>query len=476
METVHIDAVDQLQYFIQQLSTPLGMAMVLLFLLALFAVIFMPVLRWIYLGTAIWTSTLAYYGYAKLDENVLMSPLQQLRDYGRPITVALLIALLIPSLIAQRGIRGKVTCAGLWGLGIYQIIFSARLAAGGDMVHGVLGGLILFITFMVMLLGVTRWVQVPKDADKVINTIVFSVALFVISNIMQLLVNPAAVGAAGGRFYGTTGNPQHAGLILSASIAPLLYFAFAPGRGKLLRLSGILLLIPVVGMTAWTGSRTAALVTLVSLGIMFRLKLGKLIYILPILFISFVVVMQFANYLVAAQFPEYAGLMQSSDVLGFGQHIIDTTDTRSDVWYWTFQTFLANPLYGSATGAVGYTENSYLAIAANFGLVGLLPLLFVLVASCFAMFRVWKLRPQLGPHAAMAEMVVAGLFSLFMGALFEGYLGGTLSFPIYMLYVYLCLIPFLIDLAHRQAFYATGMPVAMPLTDQPYGGYQPQYT
>lgn len=445
---------DQLQWFLSQLSTLNGVAAMLLFLAAMLLVLFVPMLKWVYLGTAMWTATLGFYGYAQLGVNVLITPLQQIRDYGRPITTALLIALLIPSLISQRGVRSKLTCAGLWGLGIYQIIFCTRLAAGGDYARGFIGGLILFITFMVMLLGVTRWMQSPKDADKVLCTMVFSIALFVISNIAQIMVNRNAVGG-NGRFYGTTGNPQHAGLILAAGIVPLLYFISSPGRKRFLRLFGILLMIPLVGMTAWTGSRTAALVVIVSLGVMYRLKLGKLIWVLPILVIGYIATMQYAA------------------ITDFGEHLLDPSDTRSMVWYWNLQSFLDNPLYGTAGTDVGYSENSYLAIAANFGLVGLIPLLFMVLAAGYGMIHLWRLRPRLGAYAGMAEMVVAGLASLFAGAFFEGYLAGTLTFPIYMLYLYLCLIPFLTELARQQSVSA-GMPEMMPLSGQQYATYPPQ--
>lgn len=447
---------DQFAFFIQQLSTPIGMLAVMLFVVALFLVMFVPFMRWVYLGIAMWTSTLGFYGYARIGENILMTPLQQIRDYGRPITSALLITLLIPALMGQRGIRGKLTCAGLWGLGIYQIIFCSRLAAGGEYTRGVIGGMILFITFLVMLFGVTRWVQIPKDANKVINTIVFSIALFVISNVVQILVNRTAVVGDNARFYGTTGNPQHAGLVLSLSITPLLYFIFTPERKKVLRLAGVLMLIPLVGMTAWTGSRTAALVAVVSLGVMFRLKLGKLIYVLPILVIGFIATMQFA------------------DIQGFGEHLLDPTDTRSNVWMWNFQSFMENPLYGVATTGVGYSENSYLAIAANFGLVGLVPMIFMLVAACYAIIRIWRLRPSLGPYSTMAELVVAGIASLFIGAFFEGFLAGTLSYPIYILYLYLCLISFFFDLAQRQ-IYTQGVPYVLSQSDQRYAIQQAQF-
>jgi hypothetical protein len=59
-------------------------------------------------------------------------------------------------------------------------------------------------------------------------------------------------------------------------------------------------------------------------------------------------------------------------------------------------------------------------------------------------------RRYLGEHVMLADLVTAGLVSLFIGATFEGFLLASLTMPIFVIYMYLALATFLIDAVHVQ--------------------------
>jgi hypothetical protein len=120
-------------------------------------------------------------------------------------------------------------------------------------------------------------------------------------------------------------------------------------------------------------------------------------------------------------------------------------DTRSQVWSSMWQNFLEHKLWGGMAEEFGVGENSYLAVASNFGLVGLVPMCLFLIATAWNLFRLARVRKFLGEQVLLADACTATLIALAVGAMFEAYIMGTLSFAVMCCYIFLSIITFILD-------------------------------
>jgi hypothetical protein len=140
------------------------------------------------------------------------------------------------------------------------------------------------------------------------------------------------------------------------------------------------------------------------------------------------------------------------------------------VWMNMLGEFFAHPLAGVIEGRdIAVSENSYLAVASRVGLLGLVPMMIALVLIGLALFRLQRLRRYLGNDALAADVVTAGIVSLLVGSVFDGYLVGTISFQLFYFQVALAIATFLLDYAEQSAWSASaaaeqghGFDVVMP--------------
>jgi O-antigen ligase len=229
---------------------------------------------------------------------------------------------------------------------------------------------------------------------------------------------------------GTTGNPQHCAVVLGLCITPLCYLVSQPYQtfkkriffGGVAALAGIFLL--------WTGSRTGVLMGFVGLVVMYRYRMGR-----ALLLASFAAIFVMI----------FLAVFSNVDI--FSQHLISGEDTRTGIWRTQWDQFLSHPILGANFGLFGYSENSYLATAARYGIVGLIPLFIMLGIAGRSIVRLHRSRKFMGDFTLAADMVIGSLISLAVGAWFEAYLLGTLTFMVYLIYIDFALMNALIDLA-----------------------------
>jgi O-antigen ligase len=139
-------------------------------------------------------------------------------------------------------------------------------------------------------------------------------------------------------------------------------------------------------------------------------------------------------------------------------------DTRTYIWRDMWYMFLRDPIMGYMEGTFGVGENSYLSAAAVMGLCGLIPLLTFLFLTGLALTKALRLRSVLGEERHFADMCTGGVIALLCGAMFEGYLLGTLTFPVFGVYVYLTMLNFANDVGEttqQQALYHNEYPGAL---------------
>jgi hypothetical protein len=214
-------------------------------------------------------------------------------------------------------------------------------------------------------------------------------------------------GAAAGRYFGLTDHPNFMAVI-SATAAGYVLSSYLIFKGcfliKVVRSISFLMGVVVLFLT---GSRTGLVILCNS--VLFTVVYGLRIGIIGKGFFFTVCCILF----ISGIFYLYGGdeFWSSYDRLSGGE------DTRSAVWMAMIQNFSDNALLGS--GSSPNSENSFLKILGVSGVVGAWPfMVFVvlIVRRCFAIITDGiYLNKYAVPSASM-------ILSLFVGAIFEGYL------------------------------------------------------
>lgn len=420
----------QLELFWGAFTTPTGGMFVAGFLLLFFLALTIKRIRWFVLPLALWTCTFSYSTTVSgVHLNLTLAyPMESLRPYGRPITGGLLLLLLLPAIVAPRGWRTRLLLPATIALVFFELVISGRTILGGFEVRGFASASVLFIVFLILGLGLSSWLQDWNDVIIVIRCMAISLMIFIGGTIYQVIMNPGAI-VWQGRCFATTGNPQHAALVLSAGLLPLCYL--------LVRRDGSIIWRSILGATlafdilflVWTGSRTGALVGVVGLALLFRAKLAR--------WMTAAVV---AGTFILIVLPFFGQSMEGAS------HILSGADTRSGVWARQFQTFREHMAIGVLDEPTN-SENSYLATAARFGLLGVVPLAIAVALVGSALWALQRTRRYLGEHMLTADLVTGGLCALLLGAWFEGYLMGVLTNIVMLIYIYLAILAYMLDLA-----------------------------
>jgi hypothetical protein len=428
---INTSAGGELQSLIQLLQTPFGITVLVLLFLASIAAIVMPRMRWVLLALLFWTGMFGYSGADFQPYNILMYPLDQIRVYSRTLVAGLTLTLIIPSLISGRGWRMRLISPVAVLFLVFQLLFCVREIFAGDTVRGPTAIVVFSITFVVLCIGLPRWLQSMDDVHNAIRSLAWAAGLFCICTLAQTLENRNAILMAG-RMIGTTGNPQTAALILGSGLAPLCYMVARRSEAFYERiLYGALAALNALFLV-WTGSRTGVIIALIGLIVTFRYRLHRLFIV---------------GLCSAAFFLILLNIFADSTVIN--QHIWSFDDTRSPVWMSQLDQYLRNPLMGTLTEGQGwgYGENSYLAAAARYGTLGILPLLAAVAVCVIGILQLNGNKRYLRQDALLVDLISGCLLAVGIGAWFEGYLLASFSFPTYCLLIYLALMNALRDIA-----------------------------
>lgn len=214
------------------------------------------------------------------------------------------------------------------------------------------------------------------------------------------------------RFAGLTGNPQHVATYLAPvaiiSIWLVLNDTARKYRWFFIVASGFFLL-----MLAWSGSRTGALMFVVGLTAVLYARLGRAVFILPVL--------GGALY----------GLVQGAVALGVDlglQRLVSTANTRDIVFQTLLADGLSSPLLGVGIRETRGSENSYLLGFAAYGIGMVFVVLLLLFVSVVVCVKVFSARSQLeGWKKRMCDLILGFNAMFFIGAFFEGFLMARVS-------------------------------------------------
>lgn len=408
------------------LTKPAGWFLAIWLLVAVIAATQVVAARWGLLAVAMFCASL---GRDTRPDRVgtdlvpLISPLNEMQTLGRPITMALLVAGAVVVTATSAG-RSHTPVGVRWMVGV-QAVLLFKMLLSGMTTYAAFSVVTYALWWYVFVVGVGRWVRTPADFVWAVRCPCLASALFCAANLAQAAVNPAPL-LMGFRFTGTTANPQFAAVLLGLTAPAAAYLAARRGLALAERAAWGLLLLVQAGMIVWTGSRTGALMGVVSVALVFRRQLGQLVFV--------GLVLGGAVAWIGAEFNDYLQV----------DYLVRTDDTRSEMWAGMWAGFVNYPVLGApqdaAYGRLGFAENSWLAMACACGFIGLVPLLgfgLRLVGDVRRLGQLAVVRPRL---ARTADLLVASLIALLVGSVFEAYLLGVINFPLPFLYIVLVLI------------------------------------
>ncbi len=299
--------------------------------------------------------------------------------------------------------------------------------------RGIASVVVYVLMLIILAWGCSKWVQTWDDAHKMLRCLMGAGALHIVTTFYQLLVNRSAM-ITNNRLMGVSGNPQEFAVVLAISLIPSAYLLSRPAEPKFWRVCGGIVAGMQMMLLLWTGSRTGILMAAVGITAVFWSRLGR--------FVAVGLITGLIAWLAIQLYSE--STLTIADMFQRG-------DTRTQVWRSLWEGFLSNPVFGLMESGYGTGESSYLTIACGMGLFGLVPLAAFLLATFAGMFKLIRVRATLGREKALVDMIIGGIVSLLVGAVFEAYLLGTIVLPVFALFIYLTLMGFVVDVVKVSA-------------------------
>jgi hypothetical protein len=425
--------------------SPLGMIALTGGVIAVWAGATWPIARWLMLGAAIYFSSLAKFNNLGTEAPALAFPFETLVRLGRPLTIAALAVIAALAFVTPAARRTRMPIA-LYFLFLATIYLDLKIYVVNPP-FALLSFAIYALVFFVMARTVAVWLGWERDLRRPAIALLFVGAVFSGSVFYQMRYGVAPIAFVHGRLHGTTGNAQHAGVLLAA-ILPAAIYALLRVRRDPVRLTAVLALTAaIVYCLLWTGSRTAVIMAICGLAA-FLVRRPRILAVLTIGAIFFLI------------FNVDHLLMENVAA----ERFTTVENNRIGIWTSLYKTFSRYPLLGAPLEGerIGFGESSWLSMAAAGGLAGLIPLVTFAVLLALMMFRIFR-TPVTGPARHDRDFVLAGWATLMVGSVAEAYLLGIVSPAVLILYLYALMGQRHLDLA-RQA-----MPgVRRPPTPSPY--------
>ncbi|HEV7301074.1 MAG TPA: O-antigen ligase family protein [Tepidisphaeraceae bacterium] len=425
------NAQEQLDNLIGALANPATWLLVLLGLVVCVVLGFSRSAKWAVVAGLLFISNLDTSSWIK--NQTLVTPLPLLLSFARALAFGSLLLLLVPTLMSDRGWRRSFVPAAAVFFLLCEMMLTLRIAADGNHQKSTLGFVLFPLTFIILIVGIGRHLQSVRGAERLITAITAGGAMVLLATVIQVLVNSQAV-VHRGRLAGLTSSPNHSAVIFALLLIPTAHLITRQGVGLKYRLSMIGIGGLASAMLLWTGSRTGALMAAVGLVMYFRHRIDKLFIVAAAVGISL-----------------FAAMQVFSDSSESAERMLDTSDTRSHVWQAMFRNFASNPFFGVGE-QTRYSENSFLLVASQAGLLALVPLIIFVFLMVYSVIRMLRLRAFMDRDLrATSDFVLASVCALGAGACFEGYFTAFFSFPLYYLYLQFPLLAFVIDAAQARA-------------------------
>ncbi|WP_310483505.1 O-antigen ligase family protein [Chamaesiphon sp. VAR_48_metabat_403] len=441
--------IDQLFTF---LGTPYGIILVAFGLLAIVKATKDRPTGWLLFSFCCFAASLNKYKDQWIREAPqLVFPLQQIRAFGRPLAIVLLILLLLLAFQTQSNWRRWIIPPAIKYLAYVQAAIFAKTILYGDQEFAIISALTFGGILVMLQRGPGRWLADDKNFHLAIKSIAVAGLIFVVVNTYQYILNPQAITFTQGRFLGTTGNPQHAGVLLAATIPCLMFLIQGIPNWTFTKNFWSALLLATIYFLLLSGSRTGILMGVVSILFFYRNN-GKA-WFQVILFLALIAA-------IVVPFLQPENLSASST--GIGTNVSDrftsTSNTREVVWNGLLETFMNNILFGAPLaqgGRLGYGENSWLSVGAALGLVGFIPMVMMGWESVKMILQLNQLANRNSYYFFQSSAVIAGLGSLLVGSCFEAFLLGNITFSLLAFLTYLMMGGYLLEVDRFRTYHAS---------------------
>ncbi|MEM9913782.1 MAG: hypothetical protein AAF911_02350 [Planctomycetota bacterium] len=319
----------------------------------------------------------------------------KMQNLSRLLCLFWLIVLTVGLFVQVPSWRRQIVGTGTAVFFLAHFTLAIRLLFTDVAQRGVVSIPLLILLGLVFVAGLGRWLQGPQDVRKILLAVVAAGAMFVLCSFFQYVLEPNSVKWRG-RFYGIGSNPQQVGLVMASVVTIAIYFVTRRDENKYIRLAMIGLIPFMLASTIWTGSRLSLLAVATGAVLMLYNKLGKAIFLLPLLILLLIAVESFIGI-----------------DLEVKERITSTENTRTHVWANQIDEFKESPFFGQVVDRWKPGESSWLGMARVAGMLGLLPLTIAVILMIKETFVVWRQRYLLGAEAPTVDVVIA-LFGLLM--------------------------------------------------------------
>ena len=439
--------IDQLLGFI---STPFGLIGIAIGLLMVAKAGRDRPTAWLLFSLCCFASSLNTYGdqWIKVPPPLIF-PLQQIRAFGRPLAIVFLIFLVFLALQTQNNWRQRILPKAIDYLMFVQFAIFAKTLLYGSQEFALISALTFCGIIFMLKMGLGRWMSDDENFHLAVKSIAVTGLIFVVVNGVQFLINRQAITFVHGRFLGTTGNPQHAGVLLAATIPCLMFLIqSSPGWNFAKSLwSGVLLV--TMYFLLLTGSRTGLIMGVISIVLFYRNNGGAWFRMIFFLAILAALVLPFLQ-------PDSLSSSSTGIDASVSNRFTSTNNTREDVWNGMWSAFMNNIVFGSPLEGdrMGFGENSWLAAGSNLGLVGFIPMMMMGWESVKMIWRLNQLSNRDSYYFSQSSVIMAGLGSMLIGSCFEPFLLGNLTFALLAFLIYLLMGGYLLEVDRVRTHYA----------------------
>ena len=442
------DFISQLTSFV---SSPVGIVAIAIGLLMVFQASRSRQVGWLLFSLLCFASSLSTFGsqWMKVPP-ALVFPLQQLRSVDRPLSIVLLVLLTIVALSVPMSWRQKTLPKPIDYLIAVQGVIIFKTYVYGSSEFAILSLLTFGAIIYTMKKALGNWLTNDENFYFAARSIAITGTIFIVLNTYQFILNRSAVTFITNRFSGTTANPQQAGILLAAVIPCLLFVIQQYGSWKFPKYCWTAILVALIYFLALTGSRTGILMGGVSILLFYRNNGSAWFRIILFFGIAAAVVIPFLQ-------PENLSSSATGIDTSVSDRFTSTNNTREGVWSGMWNSFLDNMILGApleAGGRMGYGENSWLAVASNLGLFGLIPMLLMGWECINLLWQLYKLGERQSYYFFQCSTVISGLGSMLVGSFFEAFLLGNITNSMLIFLAYLLMGGYLIEVDRFRTHYA----------------------
>ena len=419
--------------------SPVGLVGIVLGLIAVALSQRSQLVAWSMLTLCCFSASLAKFQNQFVSEPpALAFPLQQLRDFGRPLTIVFLCLLIVIAFVKAPSWRRQIVAYPVKYLAGVQLIIFLKVLFYGDIAFAVLAALTFSLVLIMVNYGPSRWLSNKASFRHATAAMAMVGAIFIALNAYQATIDIYPITFVHGRFLGTTGNPQHAAVLL-ASLIPCFMFLFEDYQQKLYKAFALFGLACVCLALFMTGSRTGLLMAIATVTFFYRNRKKSLFQLGIALAVALAVLLPFVS---------QGSMLLGAEQTDVSARFLSSDNSRIQVWSAMWRAFERYPILGAPLGGdrLGFGESSWLATAASLGLAGLIPLLLFGISCGKMMIQLSAISKRQPESYLQCSVVISGIACLLVGSFFEAYLLGTLSSALLTLLIYLSLGQYIIEL------------------------------